>query len=66
MERAQRFMAGKGAWMGIFAFLPILGSAVTVILGLTRANMLISFISIAIGKFLRYWLLVYGANWLFC
>ena len=40
MERAQRFMAGKGAWMGIFAFLPILGSAVTVILGLTRANML--------------------------
>jgi membrane protein YqaA with SNARE-associated domain len=66
MERAQRFMAGKGAWMGIFAFLPILGSAVTVILGLTRANMLISFNSIAIGKSLRYWLLVYGANWLFC
>ena len=66
MERAQRFMAGQGAWMGIFAFLPILGSAVTVILGLTRANMLISFVSIAIGKFLRYWLLVYGANWLFC
>ena len=66
MERAQRFMAGRGAWMGIFAFLPILGSAVTVILGLTRANMLISFVSIAIGKFLRYWLLVYGANWIFC
>jgi membrane protein YqaA with SNARE-associated domain len=62
MDRAQRFMAGRGAWMGIFAFLPILGSAVTVILGLTRANMFISFLSIAIGKFLRYWLLVYGAG----
>ena len=62
MDQAQRFMAGRGAWMGIFAFLPILGSAVTVILGLTRANMFISFLSIAIGKFLRYWLLVYGAG----
>ena len=65
MDRAQRFMAGRGAWMGFFAFLPILGSAITVTLGFMRANMLISFISIAIGKFLRYWLLVYGAEWLF-
>lgn len=61
MERAQRFMAGRGAWMGFFAFLPIIGSAITVTLGFMRANVLISFISIAIGKFLRYWLLVYGA-----
>ena len=60
MERAQRFMAGRGAWMGFFAFLPILGSAITVTLGFMRANIAISFISIAIGKFLRYWLLVYG------
>lgn len=62
MERAQRFMAGRGAWMGFFAFLPIIGSAITVTLGFMRANVLISFISIAIGKFLRYWLLVYGAE----
>lgn len=61
MERAQRFMAGRGAWMGFFAFLPIIGSAITVTLGFMRANVLISFISITIGKFLRYWLLVYGA-----
>ena len=65
MEHAQRFMAGRGAWMGFFAFLPIIGSAITVTLGFMRANMPISFISIAIGKFLRYWLLVYGAEWLF-
>lgn len=62
MERAQRFMAGRGAWMGFFAFLPIIGSAITVTLGFMRANVLISFISIAIGKILRYWLLVYGAE----
>jgi len=62
MDRAERFMAGRGAWMGFFAFLPLLGSAITVILGLTRANMLISFVSIAVGKFLRYLLLVYGVK----
>ena len=66
MERAQRFMAGRGAWMGFFAFLPIIGSAITVTLGFMRANMPISFLSITIGKLLRYWLLIYGTQWLFC
>ena len=48
--------------MGILAFLPILGSVVTIVLGLMRANMTITFISITIGKFLRYLLLVYGVG----
>ena len=26
MERARRFMNGRGAWMGFFAFVPLLGS----------------------------------------
>ena len=65
MDKAERFMAGRGAWMGFFAFLPILGSAITVTLGFLRANFVISIISIAIGKFLRYWLLINGAEWLF-
>ena len=64
MEKAERFMAGRGAWMGFFAFLPLLGSAITVILGLTRANMFISFLSITIGKFLRYLILVFGIDWM--
>ena len=66
LDKATRFMGGRGAWMGFFAFLPILGSAITVTLGFMRANIAISFVSIAIGKFLRYWLLVYGTEWLFC
>lgn len=60
LDRAQRFMAGHGAWMGFFAFLPLLGSAITILLGLMRANIPISIISIAIGKFLRYLVLIYG------
>ena len=62
LERAQRFMAGHGAWMGFFAFLPVLGSAIAIVLGLMRANMPISFVSMAAGKFLRYMLLIYGAG----
>ena len=42
LDKAQRFMAGRGAWMGFFAFLPILGSAITILLGLMRANVPIS------------------------
>jgi membrane protein YqaA with SNARE-associated domain len=62
LDRATRFMAGRGAWMGFFAFVPILGSAITIVLGLMRANLPISLVSITLGKFLRYVLLVYGTN----
>ena len=62
LERTRQFLAGRGAWMGILACRPILGSVVTIVLGLMRANMTITFISITIGKFLRYLLLVYGVG----
>lgn len=64
LDKAERFMAGRGAWMGFFAFLPLLGSAITIVLGLTRANIVISVISITIGKVLRYVLLVYGLSFI--
>lgn len=62
IDRAYRFMGGHGAWMGFFAFLPILGSAITVVLGLTRANLPLSVSSITLGKVIRYALLIWGAN----
>lgn len=65
LDKARRFMGGRGAWMGFFCFLPILGSAIAVILGFTRANIVISAISITLGKVLRYVILVYGADLLF-
>lgn len=64
LDKAERFMAGRGAWMGFFAFLPLLGSAITIVLGLTRANISISILSITIGKVLRYVLLVYGLSFI--
>ncbi|MBR1687101.1 MAG: DedA family protein [Prevotella sp.] len=62
LDKATRFMAGHGAWMGFFAFLPVLGSAITIALGLMRANIPISLVSITIGKLLRYVILIYGAS----
>ena len=62
IEKAEKFRAGRGAWMGFFAFLPLLGSAITIALGLMRANVAISLISISIGKLLRYAVLVFGAS----
>ena len=40
----------------------VAASAITVALGLMRANVTISVVSITIGKFLRYVLIVYGAS----
>ncbi len=65
LDKAERFMAGHGAWMGFFAFIPILGSAVPIMLGLMRANLPLSVLSITIGKVLRYILLLYGVSLIF-
>jgi membrane protein YqaA with SNARE-associated domain len=62
LNRALHFMHNRGAWMGFFAFVPLLGSAITIVLGLMRANIPISLTSIALGKFLRYVVLIYGAQ----
>ena len=62
MEKAEYFMKGRGAWMGFFAFLPFLGEGITAVLGLMRANLMITIISTTIGKAIRYILLVYATS----
>ena len=59
LDKATRFMGGHGAWMGFFAFVPILGSAITICLGLMRSNIPISITSITLGKLIRYVILAY-------
>ena len=59
MARAERFMKGRGAWMGFFAFVPLLGSAITILLGLMRANPVITVIAITLGTIFRYIILIY-------
>ena len=58
--RAQKFMARRGALIAFFAFGPIIGSAITVALGLMRANIPVTTVSMTAGKFLRYAIIVFG------
>jgi membrane protein YqaA with SNARE-associated domain len=60
MDRAEKFVHGRGAWMAFFAFIPILGSAISIVLGMMRANIWIVILAMTIGKVLRYALLVWG------
>ena len=61
LEKAQKFLRGRGAWMGVFTFLPILGTAIAIALGLMRANFPLTLISVWIGKFLRYVIVMWSA-----
>ena len=60
MDKAEKFVHGRGAWMAFFAFIPILGSAISIVLGLMRANIWIVILSMTTGKILRYAILVWG------
>ncbi len=62
LDKAERFVAGRGAWMGFFAFMPLLGTAISILLGLMRANIPITIISITLGKIFRYFIVVYGTS----
>lgn len=62
VERTQHWLQGHGAWMGVFCFLPILGSALSVTLGYMRANFYITLLSIAIGKAVRYAILIWAVG----
>lgn len=54
LSRAQRFLAGRGALMGFFAFLPYIGEAVALCLGLMRSNPWITGGAMFVGKLVRY------------
>lgn len=60
MDKAQNFVEKYGAWMGFFTFVPILGTALSLSLGVLRANAFFTFLSTFIGKTLRYVLVAYA------
>lgn len=62
MDRAQLLMTRYGAWIGFFAFLPIIGSAIAVVLGLVRANIWLTLFTFTLGKIFRYILIIYSMN----
>ena len=61
LDRALRFMKNRGAWMGFFAFVPMLGTAISVALGYVRSNPWIVLVTMTIGKLLRYAAIIWGS-----
>jgi len=58
LERGKRWVRRYGAWAGFLAWLPLLGSVITVAMGYLRVRLLYGMTAIAVGKYIRYWLLV--------
>ena len=68
MDKVSGFVKRYGAVMGLFGVLPWVGEAIIVLLGLMRANVYVTTITMFIGKFIRYLLIVLalqGVNSLF-
>lgn len=47
---------------GLFLLSSVIGEGITIVLGLMRSNVAITVISVIIGKFLRYALIIYGVE----
>ena len=62
IDKATRFLAGKGALMAFFVALPYIGDAIAVVLGLMRSNVWVTTLSMFLGKLLRYVALLYAAE----
>lgn len=62
LARAERFVNGRGAWMGFFSFLPVIGDGIVIVLGLMRANLFFTLLSVTLGKLVRYVSLVLAAE----
>lgn len=59
LEKIQTFLQGKGAYMAFFSIVPVVGHVMVVALGLMKANVWIVNISLFLGKFLRYVLIIF-------
>ncbi len=58
LDKALRFLQGRGAFMAFFAFIPYLGTAISIALGFMRSNIWITTVAMFAGKMTRYVLLV--------
>lgn len=54
LARARKFLAGRGALMAFFAFLPTIGEALAIVLGLMRSNVWLTGGAMLAGKTVRY------------
>ncbi len=54
LAKATKFMDKYGVWAAFFAFVPYIGSAIVIALGLMRSSWVLTMVAMTVGKFLRY------------
>ena len=54
LEKSKERVHKYGAWMGLLSWIPILGSCITIAMGVLHIGILKSTVSISLGKILRY------------
>jgi len=60
MESAQKTFNRYGVWILLFAWLPIIGDALTLIGGIMRVRLWLFVLLVAIGKSIRYAIVIYA------
>ena len=61
LDKAARFIHGKGSWIALFSFLPVIGDALLIALGLMKANVWVVSVAMSVGKLIRYAVIVMTA-----
>lgn len=54
MQRARALVSRWGAWMGFLCWVPVLGDAILVTLGIMRSHPLTTNVTMLVGRTLRY------------
>ena len=68
MQRARSLVSRWGAWMGLLCWVPIIGDALLVTLGIMRSNPITTNLTMLIGRTFRYAIVLFSilgmAQWL--
>lgn len=60
LREVKIWTAKYGGWMGFLTFLPIIGTLISLSLGLLKCNLFTVFMTTSVGKFIRYFIIVYA------
>ena len=64
IERWRARIHKYGVWLALLSWLPLVGDVIGVALGFFRTNTIVTFTFIAIGKFIRYALIILSYHWI--
>lgn len=58
LARGKRYVRRFGFWAGLLSWVPVVGEVTTVALGFLRTNFPLTLLTIFVGKWLRYWIII--------